>query len=123
MESNFTPRYEWLDTVDNGWPESEYLCVLGLVLFVIGRWTHLDTLNSICHVSKGQVVPDGSAHDGFGPRRRMVRPSRFSPGRRMVSPTSLKNTSVLNSVMVGLAHANSGILNGEIIRIIVLTLH
>ena len=51
MESNFTPRYEWLDTVDNGWPESEYLCVLGLVLFVIGRWTHLDTLNSICHLS------------------------------------------------------------------------
>ena len=26
-------------------------CVLGLVLFVIGRWTHLDTLNSICHLS------------------------------------------------------------------------
>ena len=52
MESNFTPKYEWLDTVDNGWPESEYLCVLGnLVLFVIGRWTHLDTLNSICHLS------------------------------------------------------------------------
>ena len=51
MESNFTPRYEWLDTVDNGWPESEYLCGLGLVLFVIGRWTHLDTLNSICHLS------------------------------------------------------------------------
>ena len=51
MESNFTPRYEWLDTVDNGWPECEYLCVLGLVLFVIGRWTHLDTLNSICHLS------------------------------------------------------------------------
>ena len=48
MESNFTPRYEWLDTVDNGWSESEYLCGLGLVLFVIGRWTHLDTLNSIC---------------------------------------------------------------------------
>ena len=48
MESNFTPRYQWLDTVDNGWPESEYLCGLGLVLFVIGRWTHLDTLNSIC---------------------------------------------------------------------------
>ena len=51
MESNFTPRYEWLDTVDNGWPESEYFCVLGLVLFVIGKWTHLDTLNSICHLS------------------------------------------------------------------------
>ena len=33
----------------NGWPESE--CGLGLVLFVIGRWTHLDTLNSICHLS------------------------------------------------------------------------
>ena len=51
MESNFTPRYEWLDTVDNGWPESEYVCGLGLVLFVIGRWTHVDTLNSICHLS------------------------------------------------------------------------
>ena len=51
MESNFTPRCEWLDTVDNGWPESEYLCGLGLVLFVIGRCTHLDTLNSICHLS------------------------------------------------------------------------
>ena len=23
----------------------------GLILFVIGRWTHLDTLNSICHLS------------------------------------------------------------------------
>ena len=51
MEFNFTPRYEWLDAVDNGWPEKEYLCGLGLVLFVIGRWTHLDTLNSICHLS------------------------------------------------------------------------
>ena len=48
MESNFTPRYEWLDTVDNGWPESEYLCGLGLVLFVIGRWTHLDIPFAIC---------------------------------------------------------------------------
>ena len=51
MEFNFTPTYESLDTVDNGWPESEYMCGLGLVLFVIGRWTHLDTLNSICHLS------------------------------------------------------------------------
>ena len=51
MESNFTPICEWLDTVDNGCPESEYLYGLGLVLFVIGRWTHLDTLNSICHLS------------------------------------------------------------------------
>ena len=25
LESNFTPRYEWLDTVDSGWPKSEYL--------------------------------------------------------------------------------------------------
>ena len=33
LESNFTPRYEWLDTVDNDWPKSEYLCGLGLVLF------------------------------------------------------------------------------------------
>ena len=51
LESNFTPRYGWLDTVDNGWPKSEYLCGLGLVLFVIRRWTHLDTLNFICHLS------------------------------------------------------------------------
>ena len=37
LESNFTLRYEWLDTVDSGWPKSEYLCGLGLILFVIGR--------------------------------------------------------------------------------------
>ena len=33
--------------------------MLGLVLFVIGRWTHLDTLNSIYRiwsVSDGQAV-------------------------------------------------------------------
>ena len=29
----------------------EYLCVPCLILFVIGRWTHLDTLNTICHLS------------------------------------------------------------------------
>ena len=51
LESNFTPRYEWLDTVDSSWPKSEYLCGLGLVLFLIGRWTHLDTLNSICRLT------------------------------------------------------------------------
>ena len=54
LESHFTPRYEWLDTVDSGWPKKASTCVLcglGLILFVIGRWTHLDTLNSICHLS------------------------------------------------------------------------
>ena len=29
LESSFTPRYEWLDTVDSGWPKSKYLCGLG----------------------------------------------------------------------------------------------
>ena len=51
LECKFTPRYEWLDTVDSGWPKSEYLCGLGLILFVIGRWTPLDALHSICHLS------------------------------------------------------------------------
>ena len=46
MESNFTPRYEWLDIVESGWPKREYFCELGLILFVIGRWTPLDTLNT-----------------------------------------------------------------------------
>ena len=31
----FTPRHEWL--AESGWPISEYLSVLGLILFVIGR--------------------------------------------------------------------------------------
>ena len=32
-------------------PNSEYWCELGLVLFVIGRCTHFDKLNCICHLS------------------------------------------------------------------------
>ena len=35
VESNFTPRYEWLATLASGCPNSEYWCELGLVLFVI----------------------------------------------------------------------------------------
>ncbi|KAI0228216.1 hypothetical protein LSAT2_021307 [Lamellibrachia satsuma] len=54
-------------------------------------------------------VPDGSAHDGFGPRRRIVRPCRFGPRRRMVRPTSL---SLLNSATVDSAHSSSGNLSG-----------
>ena len=62
MESNFTLRYEWLDTVDSGWPKSEYLCGLGLVLFAIGRWTHLDTFQYATikgyHVTRYPLWPD-----------------------------------------------------------------
>ena len=62
-------------------------------------------------------VPDGSAHaDGW-----------FGPGRCMVRPTSIKKASLLNSASVdsthGIGHANSGILNGEILGIVVLTHH
>ena len=32
--------------MDNGWPKSKYLCGLSFVLFVIGRWTHIDTLEN-----------------------------------------------------------------------------
>ena len=32
-------------------PNSELCCVLGLVLFVIGRCTHVDLVNCICHLS------------------------------------------------------------------------
>ena len=39
FESNFTPRYEWLATLESGCPNSEYWCELGLVLFVIERCT------------------------------------------------------------------------------------
>ena len=49
-------------------------------------------------------VPDGSAHDGFGPRRRMVR------------PTSL---SLLNSATVDSAHSSSGHVSGGNLRIAV----
>ena len=31
--------------------KSKYLCELDLILLVIGRWTQLDTLNSICHLT------------------------------------------------------------------------
>ena len=51
LESNFTPRYEWLATLESGCPNSEYRCEIGLVLFVIGRCTHFDILNCICHLS------------------------------------------------------------------------
>ena len=51
LESNFTPMYEWLGTLESGCPNSEYWCALGLVLFVIGRCTHFDKLNCICHLS------------------------------------------------------------------------
>ena len=36
--------------MDSGTPQREYECSLGLVLFVIGRGTHLGMLNSICHL-------------------------------------------------------------------------
>ena len=41
LESNFTPTYEWLATLERGCPNSEYWCVLGLVLLVIGRCTQV----------------------------------------------------------------------------------
>ena len=41
----------WIQWIMAGQKSSEYLYGLGLVLFVIGRWTHLHTLNSICHLS------------------------------------------------------------------------
>ena len=44
LESNFTLRYEWLATLERGCPNSEYWCVLGVVLFVIGRCTHFDII-------------------------------------------------------------------------------
>ena len=31
LESNFTPRYDWLATLERGYPNSEYWCLLGLV--------------------------------------------------------------------------------------------
>ncbi len=37
--------------VTGGCPNSEYWCELGLVLFVLGRCTHFDILNCICHLS------------------------------------------------------------------------
>ena len=36
--------------LESGTPQREYECSLGLVLFVIGRCTHLGMLNSICHL-------------------------------------------------------------------------
>ena len=36
--------------MESGTPQREYECSLGLVLFVIGRCTHLGMLNSICHL-------------------------------------------------------------------------
>ena len=54
LESNFTPSYQWLNTAESGWPKSEYFCELDLIVFVIGRWTHLqpvDKLNSISHLT------------------------------------------------------------------------
>ena len=48
LVSNFIPRYGWLETVESGTPQREYEC--SLVLFVIGRCTHLGMLNSICHL-------------------------------------------------------------------------
>ena len=51
LESNFNPRYEWLSTLERGCPNSEYWCVLGLVLFVTGTCTHFNILNCICQLS------------------------------------------------------------------------
>ena len=51
LESSFTPRYAWLGTLESGCLNSEYWCELGLVLFVMGRCTHFDILNCICHLS------------------------------------------------------------------------
>ena len=36
--------------MESGTPQREYECSLGLVLFVIGRCTHLGMLNSICYL-------------------------------------------------------------------------
>ena len=74
--------------------------------------TYLTCLKCICHIR----VPDGSAHDGFAPRRRMVRPSRFGPRTQTVRPTSL---SLLNSATVDSAHSSSGHLSGGNLRIVV----
>ena len=49
-----TPRYEWLATLESGCPNSEYWCELGLVLSVIGRCTHFDILNCICHLTESR---------------------------------------------------------------------
>ena len=43
--------YELLGTVVIGCTNSEYWCELGIVLSVIGRCTHFDILNRICHLS------------------------------------------------------------------------
>ena len=40
-----------LGTSVKGCPNTEYWCELGLVLTVIGRCTHFDILNCICHIS------------------------------------------------------------------------
>ena len=36
--------------MESGTPQTEYICRLGFVLFVIGRCIHLGMLNSICHL-------------------------------------------------------------------------
>ena len=35
---------------ENGCPNGEYSCELGLVVFVIGTCTHVDKLNCICQL-------------------------------------------------------------------------
>ena len=51
LESSFTPKYAFLVTLESGCPNSEYWCVMDLVLFVICRCTHFGILNCICHLS------------------------------------------------------------------------
>ena len=36
--------------MESGTPQREYECSVGLVLFVIGRYTQLEMLNSICNL-------------------------------------------------------------------------
>ena len=36
--------------MESGTTQREYECSLGLVLFVIGRCTHLEMVNTICHL-------------------------------------------------------------------------
>ena len=55
LESNFTPRYERLATLESGCSNSEYWCELGLVLFVIGRCTHFDKPTATVQINGDSV--------------------------------------------------------------------
>ena len=49
LKSNYTPRYEWLATLESG----VQIVNTGVcwVFFLIGRCTLFDILNCICHLS------------------------------------------------------------------------